>query len=480
MGGFVDRKKNLKVGSITHRRRTLSSWYYIAYLLTLFPNNSLSYAGQVDVRFSVQEILIEDSLKTSLPAQALWSFTAIDLSTDSQIIHAGNSRDSGLVPGSLVKLFVLSAVIDRDSREKLTLDTVIATDGNISGSELKGNLFLKGSGNAFLSAKDLERAVQDILSRGIRSVTGDIIADDSFFDARGWKSRWNGPAYTAPGALGLDLHTISITLSQNPSQVRVEPPNEAVKVSFNPGATESIRQIDDFTYEASGKVSGITKKRFPLQDPGLYTAWTFRTLLKEAAIAHKGSVKKGAAPSRATELSRLSSPSLSQVITDTNAHSLNIVAENLLLLLGAQRYGIPGTRQSGIQAVRDFLSHDLDMAIDDVTIADGSGLSSENKVTTEFLAAFLKAASARSWFGVFYDSLPKAGIDGSLRNFGYRNERVRAKAGRLDDAYCMAGYIEKNDGRLIAFSYMVNLPGVEVMGVVNTAAADVIRRLAED
>jgi D-alanyl-D-alanine carboxypeptidase len=56
------------------------------------------------------------------------------------------------------------------------------------------------------------------------------------------------------------------------------------------------------------------------------------------------------------ELARIGSWDISAYIRDMNQQSLNVAADNLLFLLGAETFGDQGTREKGIQAVNDFLT----------------------------------------------------------------------------------------------------------------------------
>ena len=429
----------------------------------------------------MSSILLKDSVESSLPVNAKWSFSAIDIETGKDLIDAGNARDISLMPGSLVKLFVTAAILDIGAKEKIGLDTIIAHDGKISKEELQGNLYLKGSGNAFLSEIELKKAVEEILSKDISKISGDIIVDDTFFDTRGWESRYSGPAYSTPSALGLDMHTVSITVSGKPLNIKIEPPNEAIRVSFNPDVKPGIRQIDDLTYEVSGTTSDSTimRKRFPLKNPGLYAGGTLLTLLKESGVTIKGVVRKGELPPRMTEIFRIKSKDLSEIVKDTNNNSLNVVAENLLLLLGAKRFGLPGTVEKGVMAVREFLSY-LGLPSDGIAFTDGSGLSPDNRIASKHIVSFLRIASEKPWFKTFYESLPRVGMDGTLKGVGYENGRIRAKTGQTPDIYCLAGYLERNDGRKIAFSYMVNVPGAELTWKDSNKIFALLSKVADD
>lgn len=442
--------------------RASPSVIYLTFLLFILILPTDISADSVEVHFSVNKILLEDTLMSSLPLNAKWSFSAIDLSTGEKLIDTGNARDNPLIPGSIVKLFVTAAIMDMNTKEKIELDTKVAFDGRISEGGLQGDLYIKGSGNAFLSEGDIRKVVEEVLSKGVKEIRGDIIVDDSFFDTNGWVNRYYGPAYSTPSALGLDMHTVSIMVSGNPTNIKIDPPNEAVRISFNPYGKPAIRRIDDLTYEVSGFTSDSTllRKRFPLKDPGLYAGGTLKTFLKENGVNVTGSVRKGKMPPQAKEVFRIKSKDLSAIIKDTNWNSLNVVAENLLLLLGATRFGEPGTIENGLNAIEIFLN---DFDLQGIKIADGSGVSSDNKITSEQMVSFLKRVTKKPWFRSFYESLPRVGMDGTLKDIGFKNGQIRAKTGQLDDVYCLVGYIGKNSKAKIAFSYMVNVPGADLL-----------------
>ena len=425
----------------------------------------VAHGGSVETDLSVHSILFEDFLQSPLPSNARWSFSAVDINTGKQIMNAGNSVDVPLIPGSLEKLLIIATAMDLNSKEKISMDTIIAHDGTISNGKLRGNLYIKGSGNAFLSEKDLEMAVEEIRSKGIKEIAGDMVDDDSLFETTGWKHDYQGPAYALPGALGLDLHTVSVTvLGRPPNNVRMEPSNEAVKVIFTNDGAPSIRQIDDLTYEVRGRLSDSTiiRKRFPLKDPSAYAALTLKTLLKKKGVSFEGRILRGKTPAEAKEIFTIKSESFPEIARDTNRNSLNVVADNLLLLIGAKRFGVPGTTEKGLEAVKEFL-RSIGLSSKDIVLEDGSGLSHEDRITSGWMTDFLEAVSKKPWFNAFYESLPKAGIDGTLKDIGYRNEHIRAKTGQLRDASCIAGYLERGDKSRIAFSYMVNVPGADLL-----------------
>ncbi len=439
-------------------------------------------AGEgVEVSFSVQAIRIKDLISSLMSAGAQWTFVAADIDTGARVVSAGSDSrgDVPLSPGSLQKLFVTGAALEKDAKAQLDLSTVIAIDGKHDHVKIQGNVVLIGAGNALLSTKDLLVAVEKLKTLDLSEIGGDVIIDDALFDTRGWKSRYAGSAYGVPAALGLDLHTVSITADRSLQQFVTDPPNDAVKVSFNPSGKVGIRQIDDLTYEVTGagRDVPVVHNRFSLSDPALFAGGVFLSQLKKQGIAVSGKVKRGVLPAGATEVMRVGSPDITTLIRDTNQQSLNVAADNLLFLLGARTYGAPGTKEKGIKVVNSFLQA-LDVPLAGMILDDGSGVSERNKISAEQMVTFLREVAKKPWFTTFYEGLSRPGMDGRLKDFGYRSDRIRMKAGQVRDAYCLAGYVDQKSGKRIAFAYMVNGPEADTP-VASAVAIEVLKQLEQ-
>jgi D-alanyl-D-alanine carboxypeptidase/D-alanyl-D-alanine-endopeptidase (penicillin-binding protein 4) len=152
-------------------------------------------------------------------------------------------------------------------------------------------------------------------------------------------------------------------------------------------------------------------------------------------------IEKGLAiPTITKSLTSISSPTLSQIVYWLNKKSINLYAEQLLKTL-AWKAGKPVTTQNGVEEVQEFWKA---KGIDphSLNIADGSGLSPGDRVTTFTLATILQNAKKESWFNDFYESLPI-----------YNN--MRMKSGSIQNVLTYAGY-QTNNGRELCFSIMVN------------------------
>jgi D-alanyl-D-alanine carboxypeptidase/D-alanyl-D-alanine-endopeptidase (penicillin-binding protein 4) len=427
--------------------------------------------------------ILQSRLADLLPRNARWGMVAVDLKTGKELARAGNASAEPLVPASLVKLFTSGAVLDhREWYGALDLRTTLLHDGECKDGTLHGNLYLVGKGNAFLSVAEVRGAVQKVTQNGIRKITGDVVADDTFFDTRGLKRSREGAGCAPAGALGLDLHTVAVSVSPtapgNPPLVTIDPPNRTVRFAIGArtttAATNGIKvvQLDDAAYRVSGNIaadSAPLQWRFSVNDPAIYAAGVVETCLRQAQIEVEAEVKKGKAPIDAKPLAEMDELSMRKLIRDMNVNSLNVVADNLLLALGSSKYGAPGTKEKGLQAMTEFLASS-GLPAGEVKPADGSGLSGDNRATVYSTALYLAKITVKPWFGDFYSSLPRAGMEGTAANIGYRNEKFRIKTGILEDVFALAGFGVDGKGRAISFAYIVNVPGGGVMGLERSGA----------
>ncbi|MDD2337127.1 MAG: D-alanyl-D-alanine carboxypeptidase, partial [Geobacteraceae bacterium] len=146
---------------------------------------------------------------------------------------------------------------------------------------------------------------------------------------------------------------------------------------------------------------------------------------------------------------------LFEILHDMNVHSRNATAQNLANSLGEQRFGSPGTRAKGNRAVCSFLIS-LDLPTKEAIIADGCGLTRENRITTRFIADYLYQVSRKPWSESFRETLPRPGMEGTVKRIGYTDQRFRVKTGHLNNVFALAGYGVNAAGREFSFAFIVN------------------------
>jgi D-alanyl-D-alanine carboxypeptidase/D-alanyl-D-alanine-endopeptidase (penicillin-binding protein 4) len=153
-----------------------------------------------------------------------------------------------------------------------------------------------------------------------------------------------------------------------------------------------------------------------------------------------------------------SSKPIAELIKWANKESDNFYTEMLLKTLAAEKQGIPGTFENGIKEVRNFLAEQgLDTNL--VKMNDGSGLAMGNYTTTANISKLLVKMKSHSEANVFYNSLPVAGIDGSIAHRFKGTElynNVRAKTGYVSGVRTLSGYMTTSSGKSITFSLATN------------------------
>lgn len=401
---------------------------------------------------------------------------------DNRLLYQVN-QTKPLAPASNLKL-VTSAASLALLKPEHRFKTVIYGDSYVRSSKLNGNLYLKGFGDPDLTGERLWRMVRKLKNTGIKEITGDLIADESFFDSKeigeGWKvARYGDSVYSARiSALSVNRNTVEVWIRAGEKNgtkgiVTLDPDND-------------FFQVDNQTYTGGG-YSRMIISRVPLPDgrnkvlvkgavpvgshsevnrinldnPALYTGYVLAKILEKEGIKIKGKIRKATTPLSAVELMSSNSRTLSAIVYDFNKNSVNIIGEILLKYLGATFRGLPGSSAKGADVIKkDFFEKMVKVNTKNFNMVDGSGLSPINRITSEqfskVLSYMYKHIDLQS---DYMASLPVAGADGTLRKRSRRTageRKYRAKTGFINGVSCLSGYTYSKDGEPIAFSIMMN------------------------
>jgi D-alanyl-D-alanine carboxypeptidase/D-alanyl-D-alanine-endopeptidase (penicillin-binding protein 4) len=185
--------------------------------------------------------------------------------------------------------------------------------------------------------------------------------------------------------------------------------------------------------------------------------------LADALGAPGATVVLGQAPEGAETLGSVQSAPIARLVEQALSMSDNMLAEALARQVALAR-DLPASFEGSAQAVTDALD-DAGVDLAGVTLADGSGLSRENRVPAGVLTAVLRGAADGSIDGasLLLSGLPVAGYDGTLLERGGADPdnapgTVRAKTGTLLDTHALAGTAMTADGRLLAFAVVADQP----------------------
>ena len=400
-------------------------------------------------------------------------------------------------PASNNKIFTTATAMALLGPDK-TFDTRIFGKLNASTGEVSGDLVLVGGGDANFGAGDLPyvppaRRVKDatkppaladlaaladqLVAKGVKRVTGDIVGDDTLFPYEPYAESWAADdqvwGYGAPvSALSIADNQLKLTVTP----LKVLPaPGSGIPIN----ATVQLEQNDVPYYTVLPEVStvaagshaaGVQIERLPgsrvlrvygeiavdarpdvediaIADPAEYAAMALRGMLEQRGIVVIGSaharhnlqedargflaslysangqeavdVGSGCCscltqpPSAKGVLASHTSASLAEDVILTNKVSQNLHAEIFLHNLGLLPFCGDGSILAGARLVRANLLH-AGLDPDDFIFFDGSGLSDHDLVTPRATATFLAFAAKQPWFPAWKASLPDAGADGSL------------------------------------------------------------------
>ncbi len=405
----------------------------------------------------------------------------VALLPDGETIFARHA-EKPLRPASTLKILTSAAALALLKPEFTYVTRIMAdTDPDGTGT-VQGNLYLKGSGAPDLVGESWWLMARRLASQGLRRVTGDLVADESYFDPVRRPPGWPAPGadswYNAPvGALSCNFNVVTVLVDPSPvsgsrPDITLEPAASYFQVLNRATTTNgpSTLKVDRF-YENGQNALTITgsirRGGGPLtfhravEEPAFYAAHAFREIAKREGIVVEGGIVTGTTPESARELHRHESRPLSSLIRDMNKNSNNFMAEAFLKTIGAQFIGTPGTTAAGLDVLRTYLTG-MGIDLSTTRLADGSGLSDESLLPARVLAELL----VRSW-GDFElgpeltVSLPIGGADGTLdERFVNEDSRrhLRAKTGRIASALTLAGYATNRDGRPFAFVIFANHP----------------------
>jgi serine-type D-Ala-D-Ala carboxypeptidase/endopeptidase (penicillin-binding protein 4) len=465
-------------------------------------------------------IRIDDILTQPDVARGMWGIEVVSLESG-KTLYTRNA-DKLFTPASNTKLFTTSAalaLVGADYKFHTTLETGAAID---KYGRLSGDLYLVGRGDPNLSGRTLpynlrtERKLppvqvlselaDQLVQKGVHYVDGDVIGDDSYYAferyGEGWTQDdlvWEWGAPVSALTINDNVLFVSILPADRPGErafltmtpyadyyridnrVMTTPPGTAPRKIFierEPGANQ-ITLWGNIPVDDPGAHEALA-----IEDPATFAAQLFRSMLEQ-----RGIVVYGRSKPKHTELAKLStitvtavasagggeervpssllpqplvlaqhdSQPLLQDIKVINKVSQNLHAELMLRLLGHEK-GTAGTIESGLEVLHSYLAQ-AGIQNDEYVFYDGSGLSRQNLVTPHAVVKLLRYVHQQPWGSSFQDTLPVAGIDGSLAERFHNSPaqgRVQGKTGSLGHVNALSGFATTDTGEHVVFSILCN------------------------
>lgn len=309
--------------------------------------------------------------------------------------------------------------------------TAFMKRGPLLEGALQGDLVVVGNGDPTLSdrvhgdAMAAMAAIADSLAgRGLRSVTGKLASGGNAFPDAIYGYGWELDDLTSSGApvdeLLFDEGMVNVLR-------RVGLRDSVVETGTSDPTRAYLAALDTALRGRGITVAGGIADSIVTLDAGLDTLYAF------------------------------SSPPLREILRHFEKPSQNQIGEILIRTLGRERAGV-GIADSGAAVIsRQLLAWGAEK--DGFVVYDGSGLSRHNLVSPETLVRTLVAIQRDTAFSAFYDALPIAATDGTVRTRMAGTAaagNMHAKTGTLEFVRSLSGYVTTADGERLVFSLLSN------------------------
>ena len=446
---------------------------------------------------------------------AHWGVLVVD-ATSGDTLYSHNAGKL-FMPASNMKLLTGSTALLRlgpDFRYR----TPILARGELREGVLEGDLLVVGRGDPTISDHmrgDAMRALAEVAdslsAHGVQRITGRVIAAGNAFPGPvlgyGWSWDDFEDDYSAPidelnfnegfstivvrgGAAPGDA--VSVTTAPAKTFPRVRTLATTVAASAGETSTDASMgrrrrttatrlevakdtAFGGFVLTGQVQAGDSTTVTVTHRDPDDAYIAALTEALRARGLAVDGAVSADSASARVDTMFIMQSPPLRDIMPALMKPSQNQIAELLLRTIGLEQAGV-GTADSGRAVVaRQLLAWGADSA--GFIVRDGSGLSRYDYVAPETIVHVLDAVRKSPQFQLFYESLPIAGVDGTIRSRmkGTKAEgNLHAKTGTVAQARSLSGYVTTADGRMLLFSMLCNnftTPVAEVTRVQDVIGA---------
>jgi D-alanyl-D-alanine carboxypeptidase/D-alanyl-D-alanine-endopeptidase (penicillin-binding protein 4) len=406
--------------------------------------------------------------------------------------------DVPMNPASVMKLVTTSAALDLLGPDYLW-KTRVFTQGSVQDGVLRGNLLIQGGGDPKLVRERIEDLLRAIREQGVRRVEGDILLDSSVFnlpphDPAAFDDDPLRPYNAGPDGLLLNFKALLFKFFPDPAsghvRVEAEPPIAGVTLpaevpaASGPCGDWHARLAADFHDPTRVTFAG----RYPLNcgkqtwgvaypDPSSYAPRVLDAMWRAAGSELMGQVKWFNGSGSGKPLFTGYSLPLMDIIGDIHHFSNNVMAQQLFLTLSAgdgRRASFNDSRAALARWWRERIGPRAAAPV----IENGSGLSRDERISANALAALLQQAASGPNAAAFEQSLSMAGIDGTTRGLAARNPgsaaigHARLKTGTLRDVTAIAGYAWGRSGQKYAVVGIINHPNA-------SAARPALDRLLE-
>lgn len=323
-------------------------------------------------------------------------------------------------PASVEKLWTTAALMVKLG-PNARLHTSLLGTGSLHHGVWHGNLYLRGGGDPTFGDPTFNRTwefgygptaaqlTDQLATRGIKRVTGQLFADETMFDRK----------------------------------------RGGLMTNYLPDVPDFGGQLSALTYDHGATV--------PHYSPAAFAAREMAIVMKSSHITVKASRHERKTPDDAKILATVSSPPLSVMTRLMDVPSDDLYAELFAKQLGVL-FGRGGSISDGAQVIGHTIADTYGLH---PTILDGSGLSRNDHSSPLEVVDLLREVWGTPVGHQLVASLPTVGKEGTVRGIGLKTAAVGncvAKTGTLNYVTNLAGYCRSHGGHTLAFTLMVDGP----------------------
>ncbi|BAJ02053.1 D-alanyl-D-alanine carboxypeptidase/D-alanyl-D-alanine endopeptidase [Shewanella violacea] len=374
--------------------------------------------------------------------------------------------DTLLLPASTMKLLTaVAATSALGPRFRFTTGVYSTTP--IKDGVIGGDVYIRFSGDPTLTENDLKSLLNQLRDLGLNKIQGNLYLvgqANEQLKAPGWVWDDLGICYAAPvsnfvlnkncvhGKLSPKLASVQSLLSV-PNDLPISIKNTSV---FDKSGIDDFCQLDLQRFPAnhfslSGCYSGshAIKLAIAITDPGLFMQESLKGIFKSSKIRLQGKISvTHKLPTQVHLIAAHQSSPLADLLHTMLIHSDNLIADSLLKQLGKNLFHRPGNFTNGSRALKDILTGE-GIILTHAQIVDGSGLSRYNLLSASQLSQVLHLIYTDPRFRDLMDSLPVAGVSGTLKyKSGFNkpplHKHVMAKTGSMQGVNNLAGFIRSD------------------------------------
>jgi len=444
---------------------------FFIFLIGLFFSYNIVAQDNSMIEEELNEILDDDYFESTTIAVDIFDLTS------NESLYKKNTKML-LHPASNMKLITTITALEYLG-PNYEFETSLYHTGIIMDSVCFGDVYVQGGFDPDFTMADLDTLVLEIKNFGINEIRGNLYGDVSQMDSLYWGSGWmwdDDPSTDFPYMTPLLINDAAVKIVYQPGLIgkkmnyELIPKTNFFNITNNSYTSKEDTSNFDITrnwlnhgneISITGDISYKEEQDtvdLNIINPEYYFMYLFKEKLKESSVNFLGIIDTLTLPEFPIHIYS-HSRKFADVIDNLNKESDNLSAEMTLRALAFENFDEKASAKNGAKIIDSLIAKiELDHKI--YKIVDGSGVSHYNLVSTELMVELLKHMynSSKENYEVLYNSLPIAGVDGTLEKRMRRTkayDNVRAKTGTLSGVSALSGYLTSKNKHKVAFSIFV-------------------------